>query len=262
MSSRSVPLGRALAATSAAPNSTQQSVDDLKRSRTATCIEIDFPGSGKSRTPPTVSRVVFLGTSSATPTPARNTSAVAVTLSSGSTVLVDCGEATQHRLLHTKTVRMGKIDLVLITHLHGDHCFGLFGLLSTMALNGRDEENPVTVVGPAGIRRMLTVVADVSASYFGHVRVVELPSDRSVHAVDLALPGGLVVHARRIPHVPQLATWGYVFREPEMPGRLDGRLAASLGASGPQLRQLKEGKDVTLADGRVVQSRRVVSAPR
>ena len=47
-----------------------------------------------------------------------------------------------------------------------------------------------------------------------------------------------------------------------MPGRLDGRLAASVGASGPQLRQLKEGKDVTLADGRVVQSRRVVSAPR
>ncbi|WP_031324520.1 MBL fold metallo-hydrolase, partial [Pseudomonas taiwanensis] len=74
--------------------------------------------------------LLFLGTSAGVPTKARNVSGTAVIEASGSHwYLVDCGEGTQHRLLHTP-LSIRDLRAIFITHVHGDHCFGLPGLLA------------------------------------------------------------------------------------------------------------------------------------
>src|ERR1044071_427291 len=85
-------------------------------------------------------RIIFLGTSSGTPTRDRNVSSVAMVLD-GTVLLFDCGEGTQHQLLRAP-VRSGAIEAIFITHLHGDHCYGLPGLLATMSLNARAQPLP------------------------------------------------------------------------------------------------------------------------
>lgn len=73
------------------------------------------------------------GTSSAVPCPGkRNVSSLAMILSNGGMVLVDCGEGTQHHIKVCTMTKCSRIDGFFLTHLHGDHCFGIFGLLYTM----------------------------------------------------------------------------------------------------------------------------------
>src|SRR5205085_8763248 len=96
-------------------------------------------------------RIVFLGTSSGAPSAERNVTSVAVVLD-GSVLLFDCGEATQHQLMRAP-VRSGAIDAIFISHLHGDHVYGLPGLLATLSMHGR--ERPLALIGPEGLRDYL-----------------------------------------------------------------------------------------------------------
>src|SRR5687767_14484246 len=99
--------------------------------------------------------LTFLGTGSAMPTRQRNVAAVALRLSERRELwLFDCGEATQHQLLHTP-LRPPQIRRVFLTHLHGDHLYGLPGLLTSLSMLG--VETPVDVYGPAGLREVLAV---------------------------------------------------------------------------------------------------------
>lgn len=128
-------------------------------------------------------QVVFLGTSSGVPQPGkRNVSSLAITLRTGRSVridantvprgillppfkiLVDCGEATQHQLMLSK-IKLTKIDDILITHLHGDHCYGIFGLLHSCCMGERTE--PITVYGPQGIKTMIETVFALSGGWNG-----------------------------------------------------------------------------------------------
>jgi len=95
--------------------------------------------------------VLVLGAGSATPAYGRHPSAQVVNFNE-SLFLVDCGEGTQERLSRYG-VRAGRINHVFISHLHGDHYFGLPGLLSSMHLNGRT--NDLHLYGPAGLREIL-----------------------------------------------------------------------------------------------------------
>eukprot|EP00396_MALV-II-16_sp_LP-1_P000127 gene127-120_t len=102
-------------------------------------------------------RVVFLGTGSAVPCPGkRNMSSLLVTLTNGAAVMVDCGEGTQHQLKVCTRAKATKLEAIFITHLHGDHCYGLFGLILTCGTDGRTA--PLTIVGPEGIKDMPTDV--------------------------------------------------------------------------------------------------------
>ena len=107
------------------------------------------------------SSVSFLGTSSAQPVPGkRNMSSLVIATEAGSGIMVDCGEGTQHQLMRSMDVKVTKISAIFITHLHGDHCYGLFGLLSTLALNGRSL--PLPVLGPVGVKEMVMTVLRLS----------------------------------------------------------------------------------------------------
>jgi len=94
-------------------------------------------------------RVVMLGTGSAAPKPLkRNVSSMAIQLSSGNIMLVDCGEATQHQFV-LSTLKVSRVSSIFITHCHGDHCYGIFGFLHSLTLHGRKE--PIRIYGPTGM---------------------------------------------------------------------------------------------------------------
>ena len=77
----------------------------------------------------------FLGTSAGTPTKSRNVSAIGFNLDKSSKwYLFDCGEGTQHQLLYSD-LSIGKLDKIFITHLHGDHCYGLAGLIASKSMD-------------------------------------------------------------------------------------------------------------------------------
>src|SRR5438132_10010301 len=96
-------------------------------------------------------RIVLLGTSSAVPTLTRGLSATAL-VREGDVFLFDCGEGTQLQLMRS-TVKRSRIHSIFIGHLHGDHLYGIAGLLSTLHLDGR--ETPLNVFGPEGLRVFL-----------------------------------------------------------------------------------------------------------
>lgn len=105
----------------------------------------------------------FLGTGAAHPSPTRGASSLVVRLPSGSCWMFDCGEGTQTQLMKSN-IRPGKLDKIFITHLHGDHVFGLPGLLCTISLNCSEERPAIHVYGPAGLGQYLTTTLTLSGS--------------------------------------------------------------------------------------------------
>ena len=97
----------------------------------------------------------FLGTGSALPTRVRNVAAMTMNFAQGKeNFLFDCGEGTQHRLNHPKSLySIAKLSHIFITHLHGDHCYGLYGLLSTRMALGATA--PLYLYGPKGIKNFI-----------------------------------------------------------------------------------------------------------
>ena len=123
-------------------------------------------------------KLTFLGTSAGVPTKQRNVTALAIEClnpylsKSGDAqqhkksrpwILIDCGEGTQHQLLHTK-LSMHQLSAICITHVHGDHCYGLPGLLASAAMLGRLE--PLTLIAPKSIATLLEAIKLTTELYF------------------------------------------------------------------------------------------------
>ncbi|KAI9494757.1 beta-lactamase-like protein [Zychaea mexicana] len=234
--------------------------------------------------------ITFLGTGSAQPSHTRNHQSMAFR-ADGEIWLFDAGEATQHQL-QKSNLKMGRITKVFITHMHGDHCFGLPPLLCTMTENlnpNRAHEGVVDVYGPRPLRQWLRVALRSTYSRLGrHYRVHELimegevadenQEDRhpdeepgtNIHVKDntFDLPiddkEGWTVRAAPIQHsIPSL---GYVIQEPSQPGKLDHativpkiqRNAQALLEKGYKSPMAVLGKlqrtqvDITLPDGEVL----------
>jgi ribonuclease Z len=94
-------------------------------------------------------RIVFLGTSAAVPQKDRFLSSIAMQIENGEILLFDIGEGTQYQLMKFN-VNFQKITKIFISHLHGDHIFGIFGLLNTMNLMER--ETALIIYGPPGTK--------------------------------------------------------------------------------------------------------------
>jgi len=107
--------------------------------------------------------LLFLGTSSGVPTRERNVSAVALLAEKGKHWwLIDCGEATQHQLLKTN-LSIHDLQAVFITHLHGDHCYGMPGLLASAAMHGRTQE--LSIIAPKVVIEWLQATQRLTELY-------------------------------------------------------------------------------------------------
>ncbi|KAF4671604.1 Zinc phosphodiesterase ELAC protein 1 [Perkinsus chesapeaki] len=195
----------------------------------------------------------------------RNHSGLAIQLFSGSSILVDCGEGTEIQLMKS-SVRMSRIDYIFITHLHGDHCYGVFGLLHSICQGGRP--SPLYIYGPVGLKRMIDTVFEVSGGWHGFPIVVTEFTENEHY--ELSLPyvpylrecpqetlGPITVNVCPMKH--RIPTFGYVFTEADRPGALDAAAASKRGAHGPMLGFLKAGEDVRTPSGEVICSSDVVA---
>ena len=202
-----------------------------------------------------------LGTSSGRPTRTRGMSALALDLGA-QWILVDAGEGTQHQLLRFG-LPTSRLAAVLITHLHGDHVLGLPGLLSTLALNGRDE--PLTVIGPDGLGRLLSGFEEAGVLNLPFpLELTELVDDRGDGASTELRPcptvAGHRIVAVALRH--RVPCHGFRVTAPERRGRFDAVAAERLGLPhGPERGRLAAGFEVTVG-GRVIAPGDVVAPSR
>ena len=198
-------------------------------------------------------QITFLGTSSGVPTKARNVSAVALKLPQRAEVwLFDCGEATQHQLQHTE-LRISQLRRIFITHMHGDHVYGLLGLLATCGMAG--DAQPIDIYGPPGLDEYVRLSAQYSRLRLGeHIQVSTVRPGVVFEDAEFAVSCQSLRH--RVP------AFGYRVTEKDRAGRFNVERAAELGIpSGPLYGRLKRGETVTLADGRTIDGADLCAPP-
>lgn len=198
----------------------------------------------------------FLGTGAGSPGKFRNVTSTALRLldERNEVWLFDVGEGTQHQILRT-TLKPRKIAKIFITHLHGDHIFGLPGLLSSRSFQGGDE--PLTIYGPRGIRDFVQVALRVSGTRLSYpLKFHEITAAETVFEDQT-----FKVICEPLDH--RIACFGYRIEEADHPGELQAdRLKAMNIPSGPVYGQLKAGQTVTLADGRTINGQDFIAAPQ
>ncbi|WP_353662545.1 ribonuclease Z [Hydrogenimonas sp. SS33] len=197
--------------------------------------------------------LTFLGTSAGVPTRTRNVSALALqTQNSKAWTLFDCGEGTQHQILksHLSAYHLSRI---FITHLHGDHVYGLFGLLASKGM--QRSPAPLEIYGPRGLKEMVRTVMRLSQLHLPfELHITEIgPGDR------LQLEGFTL---DVIPLSHSVTSYGFILAFDDTPGHLDTEKAKAAGIpEGPLYGRLKRGETVTLPDGRRFEGKDFLTPP-
>ncbi|SFR75766.1 RNAse Z [Marinobacter daqiaonensis] len=189
----------------------------------------------------------FLGTSAGTPTRARNVTGLALRHGSGRHwYLVDCGEGTQHRLLHTR-YSLARLQAIFITHVHGDHTFGLPGLLTSASMNGRTD--PLPIIGPPQLKTFIdTSLANSDSTLSFELRFIDSETE-DFHWQDRAMDVTGTALSHRVP------CQAYTFTERDLERRLlTDRLEADGVGAGPDWGRLQKGEDVVRENGTVLRS--------
>lgn len=171
----------------------------------------------------------------------------------GTIWLFDCGEATQHQILHT-SIKPRRIEKVFITHLHGDHIYGLPGLLSSRSFQGGESE--VTVYGPKGIEAYIQVSLNVSQTYLKYpLKVVEIEEGIIFEDEQFIVETRLLEHG--------IPSFGFRIVEKDKPGTLLVDKLKQLGIQpGPLYKKIKDGEPVLLANGDVVAASEFLGEPQ
>ena len=191
-------------------------------------------------------KLQFLGTSSGVPTKNRNVSGVALSLPDNNAwVLVDCGEGTQHQLLHTNFT-LPSLKAIFITHVHGDHCYGLPGLIASAGMSGRKE--PLLIVGPKEIEEFFKAIASTTDLY--------VPFDiKFIHTdkVDALSIDGAKITKIKLSH--RVESHAFVFSGTKSTNKLCTEKLEQDGIpKGPYWGALQRGEDLTLDDGTFIKA--------
>ena len=184
-----------------------------------------------------------MGSSSAVPAHGRNHTSQILHIYNNY-FLIDCGEGTQHQLKRYK-FNINKINVILISHLHGDHFLGLFGLISTMSLLGRTSE--LFLLGPKGLKEIITTQLKYSETVLRYpLHFQELPQDSHQQVFEF---GNTKIHTIPLSH--RIQCNGFLFRENPKPRRLvTDLIPENLPKS--NYKDLKAGKDILDEDGNIV----------
>ncbi|WP_149453113.1 ribonuclease Z [Pasteuria penetrans] len=188
----------------------------------------------------------FLGTGAGCPTLLRNVSALALQMpeQGGIIWLFDCGEGTQHRI-HASPLRLPKLTHIFITHLHGDHVFGLPGILSSRASQGATE--PLTLYGPEGITNLVETILRISSTRLRYpLSIIEWKDG------DVFLEPPFALTIAELEH--GIPSFGIRLDEyPARPGSLNTEKLQSHGIpAGPLYGQLKKQELTLLPNGNLL----------
>ncbi|EAC7884043.1 ribonuclease Z [Listeria monocytogenes] len=199
--------------------------------------------------------LVFLGTGAGVPSRGRNVTSIALSmLNERNTIwLFDCGEATQHQIMRSP-IKLSKLEKIFITHLHGDHIFGLPGLLSSRSFQGG--ESDLTIYGPVGITEYVETSLRLSGTrltykiIFNEIEPGLIFEDKMFSITVDELDHGL-------------RSFGYRIVEKDKPGALNADKLIDDGVEpGPIFQKIKNGETVTLADGSVINGKDYIDEPQ
>lgn len=182
-------------------------------------------------------KLTFLGTSAGKPTKDRNVSALALEMDQDNKwYLFDCGEGTQRQIMHSK-LSTGKLESVFITHLHGDHYYGLLGLLSTKKLDVALK--PLNIYGPQGIKNYLECCMDVSYEHLGYkLNIIEYKPYEEYTFDKFILKILPLIHSKE--------SCAFYIKENDISNKLDEKKLRSIGLEpSPLYGELKKGKPIT-----------------
>ena len=169
--------------------------------------------------------------------------------------LIDCGEGTQRQMRKYK-VGFSKINHIFISHLHGDHFFGLIGLIATYGLLNRERD--LHIYGPKGIKEVTTLQLKISNSWTKYQLIFhELTSTESELIFE---DEKVTVHT--IPLTHRVYTNGYLFREKEQQRKLNIEAVKKY----PEIEtcdyhHIKAGKDFTLRSGKIIENKELTLQP-
>lgn len=199
-------------------------------------------------------QVTFLGTSSGVPTRSRNVSSVALRLPQRAELwLFDCGEGTQHQFLRSD-LKVSQLRRIFVTHMHGDHIFGLMGLLASCGLAGNPDR--IDIYGPKPLKDYLHACGQYSQTRLAYPVEIHPVSPGVVYEEQ-----DYRVECQRLEH--RVPAFGYRVIERDRPGRFDVEKAKTLGIPpGPIYGRLKAGEVVMLDDGRHINGADLCSASR
>lgn len=148
--------------------------------------------------------VKILGTNAALPTIDKITSAQIVSIDHH-LYLIDCGEGTQIKMMQ-HCIKKNKIRVIFISHLHGDHIFGLPGLLTSFLYSQRKE--PLKIIGPPGIKEFVETVLRLSVSYIFYDIIIE-----EIQDIEKPVYGDENITVKAIPLKHRIITYGFIFTE-------------------------------------------------
>lgn len=198
-------------------------------------------------------KLTILGCHSATPRTNTNPTSQVLEIKNHM-FLIDCGEGTQVALRRHK-VKFSRIKHIFISHLHGDHYFGLVGLVSTFRLLGRETE--LHIYGPKGIKEVITLQLKLSDSWTNYPLYFH-----ELTAKDSALiyeDDKVEVHTIPLDH--RIYTNGFLFKEKENERKLDINAVLNANIDVAYYRKLKQGADVENEDGVLIKNETVTKDP-
>jgi len=198
-------------------------------------------------------KLTILGCYAATPRTATNPTSQVLEIKNHM-FLIDCGEGTQVQLRKAK-IKFSRIDHIFISHLHGDHFFGLPGLISTFRLLGREKE--LHVHGPKGIKEAITLLLKLGDSWTNFPLLFhELTSKESEIILE-----DEKIKVSTLPLLHRVYTNGFLFREKLGPRTLNIEAVSNYTIDKSQYHNIKNGKDVTLENGTVIQNKVLTHNP-
>ena len=195
-------------------------------------------------------RLTILGSGSAMPVSPRMSSAHVLNVH-GRSFLIDCGEGAQRSMV-INHIGFSRLDAIFISHIHGDHLFGLFGLLSTLGMEGRTA--PLFLYGP----NALGSVVKFFLSFFGEGLPFEIKFTPLVYNSPRNVEEPMLVHSTRkldvyaFPLDHGLDTFGYLFREKTPPFNVRKEFVERCSLTLTEIGTLKRGEDVIREDGSVI----------
>jgi ribonuclease Z len=194
--------------------------------------------------------VTILGNNSAVPAFDRHPTSQVVTLD-GANYLVDCGEGTQIQMINYK-IRRSKISHIFISHLHGDHYFGLIGLISSFGLLGHQQE--LHVFGPSPLKEIIELqlkVADSTLPFQLHLHTI-------TEAATLVDTEKIAIKCFRTNH--RIECYGFVFLEKKQPRKLNPGKAKEYEIPSSFYDKLKNGEDYMTKEGNLIKNEWVTEA--